>query len=78
MKENVLIAAVVKPYTVDIDGKEYLIDGEVWVGVLQDEVFKAAAFTKDNGRITLDGSSSIPKEEFLQRVVSWHEVFGEK
>ena len=71
MKENVLIAAVVKPYTVDIDG-------EVWVGVLQDEVFKAAAFTKDNGRITLDGSSSIPKEEFLQRVVSWHEVFGEK
>ena len=78
MKENVLIAAVEKPYTVDIDGKEYLIDGEVWVGVLQDEVFKAVVFTKDNGRITFDGSSSIPKEEFLQRVVSWHEVFGEK
>ena len=74
-KENVLIAAVVKPYTIDIDGEKYLIDGEMWVGVFVDEVFKAVAFTKEKGRITVDGSSKIPKEEFLKRVSSWREVF---
>lgn len=79
MKEKLLIAATKKDYTIDLDGKPFVVKNEKLMGVIdpssKDEYFSGMviALHKTNGW-QFETTQILSRKEFDESVSSWKEV----
>ena len=79
MKEKLLIAATKKEYTIDLDGKPFVVKNEKLMGVIdpfsKDVYFSGMviALHKTNGW-QFETTQVMTREEFDESVSSWKEV----
>lgn len=79
MPTNQIIAAIVKDYYIDLDGKKTKITGQRCTGVFtgkDDPYFDGCIFDKmKDGSYQLGGTVCLTKDEFNQNVRTWTVVF---
>ena len=79
MKEKLLIAATKKDYTIDLDGKPFVVKNEKLMGVIdpssKDEYFSGMVIHlhKKNGW-QFECTEILSREDFDKEVKSWKEV----